>query len=998
MQVKAPQCFLLCLLMTLLMAGSSCGSAAPSQNADVTAAAGIIELTQEEKDFITAHPVISLGVDPKFIPYEFFDTDGEYKGIAADYIDLICQKTGLQMTATADLTWTAAYEKAANKELDVLPCVSKTAEREKYFLFSDPYYTFQRAIYVNDSNTSIKSFDDLGGTTVSVQTNSSHNSYLSTFSNINLSLYTTVEEALQAVSDGRETSFVGNFATTNYLIKTNGITNLKYIKMNTEEPQSLYFAVRNDWPELVSILNKALVSIDEEEKISINNRWIGVDSGIDNSQLIRTLEIIGVILAIIITVSIFWILRLRKEIAIRKKTQEELRAAKDEAERANQIKSLFLARMSHEIRTPLNAITGMSYLIKKTGVTATQGIYLGKLTQAARNMLGIINDILDFSKIESGKIEIERISFDLDKVLQRVISIASIKVEEQGIEFMMDKDPDMPVLFFGDPMRIEQILINLLNNAIKFTEKGSVTLTVSVVSSTDGISHIEFAVKDTGIGMLPEQASRIFLPFDQADSSINRRFGGTGLGLSIVKNLTELMNGKIEIESVLNEGSTFRIQLPLEIDVRAKQINDQKMASDCFRDIHALVLDKNENSRMLFARCLTSFGVAADFAASEEEALRMMYKAAEEDDNPHNLLIADFAAAKDGGIAFLVKCRNSLLFLHPPKTILVIPLSREDLYDQLEKEGIDFGIIRPIVPSVLYNGIIEMFRIAPPEAQALPRAEDEHFAPYPYHILLVEDNKTNQFIAQTILEQSGFRVSKANNGQEGCTFFSENRNSLDLILMDIHMPVMDGYTAADLIRKMDTEIPIIAMTADAIMGVEENCRIHGLNHYVSKPFEPEHFIAAILDVLKDKKPAQAQEPLPNEIPAVGTAEDLPPVPAETSDSPPVLDEAAGLMMIGGDTDLYHMILKEYYDENVTVAASLTAKIAANDYSGAVQIVHKTKSSSGNIGAKSLYDAASVLQIALQSNDKDDIIEKHVKFQKLLNRLLLEIESILRICI
>lgn len=356
--MKAARRIFLCLLLSLLFVSNGCTSQAQNQNAAPTTDTSAIILTQAEKDFIQTHPVINLGVDPKFIPYEFIDTDGQYKGIAADYIKLICQKTGLQMVVAKDLTWTTAYEKAVNKELDVLPCVSKTTEREKYFLYSDAYFTFQRAIYINHDNTTIQSFDDLSGTTVAVQTNSSHNSYLAAFPSINLSLYNTVEEALQALSDGKETSFVGNFATTNYLIKTNGITNLKYIKMNTQDPQSLYFAVRNDWPELVSILNKALGSIDNEEKITINNKWIGVDNSVQYTELIRNLEIAGAVAGIILIVSIFWIIRLRKEIAIRIKTQDELHAAKEEAERANQIKSLFLARMSHEIRTPLMQLWG----------------------------------------------------------------------------------------------------------------------------------------------------------------------------------------------------------------------------------------------------------------------------------------------------------------------------------------------------------------------------------------------------------------------------------------------------------------------------------------------------------------------------------------------------------------------------------------------------------------------------------------------------------------
>jgi signal transduction histidine kinase/DNA-binding response OmpR family regulator len=947
------------------------------------AAAGMAEdigLTAEEKEFIKGHPVIRLGVDPTFIPYEFIDSDGTYKGIAADYIDLICTRTGLAMIPATGLTWSDAHEKAANKELDVLPCISRTPEREKYFLFSDSYYTFQRVIFIHESNNAIKSFDDLIGKRVAVQAPSSHQGFLQGYQNITLSPYKTVPEALQAVSAGREEAFVGNLTTSVYLARANGITNLKYVSIYTDKPQELYFAVRNDWPQLISILNKALRSIDTEEKVAINNKWIGVQKETDNSGLIRVLVIIGAIIMLVLTVSLFWIIRLRREIAIRKKTQEELKAAKDEAEQANQIKSLFLARMSHEIRTPLSAITGMSYLIKKTGVTATQNIYLDKLNQAARNMLGVINDILDFSRIESGKVEIENISFELDKVLERMVNILSIRVEEKGIEFAMVKEPDMPSFFLGDPARIEQILINLLSNAVKFTEKGSVTLSVHTAGKEDSRYLLEFTVKDTGIGMHETQVSRLFIPFDQGDSSISRRYGGTGLGLSIVKSLTDMMGGSIEVHSVLNEGSVFCVRLPLLVDTAKEQTVAQKMASDCFIHIRALVLDKSENTSAVLSDCLRSFGIAADAASSEEEAVQLMRKSSQEEDAPYNLLLVDHTTPRDGGIAFLGRARKLTTARQPFKSILIVPMAREDLFDEIEAAGIDFGIARPIIPSVLYNGIIEIFSVKPPKPVTAAKEPNTLTAPYPYHILLVEDNKTNQFIAKTILEQAGFRVSKAGNGQEACAFFADKGKDLDLILMDIHMPVMNGYDASDIIRKTDKEIPIVAMTADAVVGVEEKCKSHGIYHYVSKPFEPEQFIATILDLLKGKK-GRASEAA---------------VPKETVDVGPVLDIAGGIRMIGGNEEIYRMVLQEYRDENNSVALELQERMQAKDYSQAVQIVHKIKGTSGSIGAKRLFDAASQLQKSLQSQDEKEASNNHIVFDKLLQKLMEEIDAYLNV--
>ncbi len=1001
MRTKGTECarFLLLLLCLLCL---SLGTAPAAR------ASGGIVWSQEELDFMAAHPEIRLGVDPAFIPYEFFDTDGIYKGIAADYIALIAKATGLQMTVAKGLTWTQAYEKAVGRQLDVLPCVAKTAEREKYFLFSQGYYTFQRVIFINENTRQIKSFDDLKGRRVAVQVNSSHHSFLMDYPTISLALYTTVEEALQAVSDGTEIAFVGNLSTSSYLIKKYGITNLRYITISSQQPQQLYFAVRSDWPVLVGILNKALGSIKQEERIAISNKWISIQADTDYSALIQTLLIVGGLVALVWTVSLYWILRLRKEVARRKKAQEEASAAKTEAEQANQVKSLFLARMSHEIRTPLSAIMGMAYLIKKTGLTATQGNYLEKLNQSARNMLSIINDILDFSKIESGKIEIERISFDLDKLLQRITNIISVKVEEKEIEFFIRKAPDMPTLFMGDPTRIEQVLLNLVNNAVKFTERGSVTLTINSQSRSDLKYVVTFSVQDTGIGMGEEQTKRLFVPFDQGDSSISRRFGGTGLGLSIVKSLTELMGGQIDVQSELGKGSVFTVRLSLEADPNQMPFDSQKMAADCFRTVRALVLDASENSRNTLGDYLKAFGIEHRVTADEAQAVQIMRKAALESDAPYNLLIVDYLTPQDGGIAFLERIRKAMYFPRSAKCMLMVPMTREDLLENIAACGIDFGFTKPIVPSTLYNGIVELFRIDPPRKGNAEAVEEAPVAPCPYHILLVEDNKTNQFIAQSILSSAGFVISMAGNGQEGYDFFSAHRESIDLILMDIHMPVMDGYTATDLIRQTDQSIPIIAMTADAVVGVEEKCKSHGIDYYVSKPFEPEAFIRTILEALKGKPcresnptPAAAVEPPPaaavdrpsGKMEAAETAGPADAPLAASQDNAPVVDSARAMRQLGIDESLYVAILQAYLSENRQTGEQLQAQIDANDFVQAAQTVHKVKSSSGSIGAMQLAVCAERLQKALQASDTDVVHEEHERFQSLLSQAMREIDAL-----
>ena len=942
------------LCIALMMALSTVCSAQASE----------IQFTEEEQQFINHHPVIHLCVDPEFVPYEFIDSDGEYKGISADYINLLNERIGIQMVVEKNLTWSKAYEMAVEKKLDVLPCVAKTKEREKYFLFSEPYINFQRVIVFNNTNESIKDISDLKGSKAAVQKNSSHHSFLKSYPEIELNLYTSVEEALAAVSNGSEAAFVGNLATSSYLIKEKGFTNLKYVILTTENVQSLHFAVRNDWPELVSILNKGLASITSEERIQINNKWIGVQNEINYEPIFRALALILLVLLI----SVYWTIKLKKEMKKRILIEEQLRLAKSEAEIANQIKSSFLARMSHEIRTPLNAITGMTYLIQKTDINATQKMYLEKITQASYNMLGIINDILDFSKIESGKVELERISFNLDKLIQQVINIISFKIEEQGISFSMRKDPKIPNHFFGDSKRIEQILINLINNAVKFTSVGEVSLEVNLIARKEHFYNLEFCVNDTGIGMSKEQLDQLFTPFSQGDSSINRRFGGTGLGLSIVKSLTEMMNGEVDVSSIQGEGSTFRILLSLEIDQDKEYEDKQKAAAFYFQDVKVLALDKSTTNLNLIENYLESFGISVALTTSQNKVIELLENPDGKDAKPYNLLIVDHDTPAEGGLKFVDDMRNNIKIASELKIIMMIPLMREDIFQQIEGLDINLAITKPIIPSILYNGILEIFKtktLKLEESPSFTKISERPKTDNLYRVLVVEDNKTNQFIAKAILEEAGYSVVLAENGEEGSEYFKEHQNEIDLILMDLHMPVLNGYEASIRIRKLNASIPIVAMTADAITGIEEDCKQVGIDYYISKPFDPDKFLDTLFNIFKSRKDEGKEIVL--------------------------LDESDGIKRVGGNAPLYQMILQEYLKENQDVSANLKDAIAGHNYQEAIQIVHKNKSGSGNIGAKKLYFIASELQKALTDNQSDEIERLSNEFQVTLNQLIKEIE-------
>jgi two-component system sensor histidine kinase/response regulator len=717
-----------------------------------------ISWTKDELAFINEHPVIRLGVDPGFVPFEFIDEDGEYKGIAADYLSLISEKTGLQFEVVKGLTWPETYETALAGNIDALPAIGKTEEREKLFLFSQPYYYYKRVIVTRDIDTEISGIDDLEGFTVAVQRNSSHHSYLLSYPHINLSLYDSVEAALTAVATGTEKAFIGNLATTNYLIRSTGLTNLRFVSFEAEKQHALYFAVRKDLPELVSIFNKALDAITESEKLAINNKWIELDTQIDYGPILRILSIVGAFIAVVFSVSFFWIARLKKEIRRRKQIQLDLEKAKREADKANEIKSSFMARMSHEIRTPLNTITGMAYLLKKTEITLTQSMYIDRITQAAYNMLSIINDILDFSKIEAGKVELEVTSFSMDQIIQDVVNIVSYKIEEQGIGFRLSKDPLVPNWFFGDSKRIQQVLLNVLNNAVKFTTAGEVSLDVRLMAKENDKYHISFIIKDTGIGMSEEQVNKLFTPFEQGDSSINRRFGGSGLGLSIVKNLVDMMGGEIKVFSTPGEGSTFIINLSLNVDKEKEAVYIKALSANQFKDLRTLVLEKSGANINLIDSYLGSIGMHCELTSSETSTLSMLEAANGKFAKPFDLFIVDYDTPAEGGFNFIDKIRNNNRIVKIPKMIMLLPMMREDLFDRLNEHGIDMGIGKPIIPSILLNGILDIFNLKAVSGSQ-PSANIESGPTKlekPYHVLLAEDNKPAD--CQVTIRASGYRI------------------------------------------------------------------------------------------------------------------------------------------------------------------------------------------------------------------------------------------------
>ncbi|MBP59676.1 MULTISPECIES: response regulator [Idiomarina] len=659
-----------------------------------------------------------------------------------------------------------------------------------------------------------------------------------------------------------------------------------------------------------------------------------------------------------------------------KSVAEEMEKAKETAERANQSKGEFLANMSHEIRTPINAIVGMANLCLKTELNQKQKRYIKVIDSSSQALLGVINDILDFSKIDAGKLTVERIPFDLQDVLTSLADMFAYRAYDKDLEFIINLPANIPTRLIGDPLRLNQVLVNLISNAIKFTEDGEINVAVNLLDSSKDNVLLRISVTDTGIGMDEEQRANLFKAFTQADTSTTRKYGGTGLGLAISRRLILLMGGDIGVTSAAGQGSTFYIEVELPLQKEQDNSHHQYLLQK-LSGVRILAIDDNLSTREMLYEMLRSYQVDVKVCRTAEQALQVFQQSVEED-NPYQLVLVDWRLPGMDGLEFCQTITERYADDVRPKLTLATGYYAEELSEKAKQAGVNDIISKPFTASTLGRSLAStLFQRELPDESDAESGDGIPESILRAPILVVEDNEINQQVAREILTSHKFKVDIVENGQLAVE--AVHNKNYSLVLMDIQMPVMDGLKAARTIRADFNyqQLPILAMTANAMSGDEERSLAAGMQGHIAKPIDEQQLIKAIIKWAVPGDYTNNQQP---EAPAA-TEEDEPAKPPVRIPQVKGIEFEAALKRLQYNVELYLKLVEQLYETYQGSATKVSDFITRGQHDSARRYFHSLKGAAANLGFTQLQNKAADLEQFMAEGNIDKVADQITELEK-----------------